>query len=99
MREDKSGKQKPEEGIIIGDSSDRPISLMTYVILNLIFWAYCAVQLLVLKWLLREIAGLYFFFAILAAAFTIVSIYDYLYDRLAPKSRETDYSDTSSIKE
>ena len=59
------------------------VSFMGYVILNLIFWAYCALQLLVLKWLLRDIAGLYIFFAILAIAFTIVSLYDFIYDRLS----------------
>ncbi len=82
---------KKEKRKIIGEETpqpvfiERPIPLKTYILLNLIFWAYCAIQLLVLKWLLRDVAGLYFFFAVLASAFTVVSIYDFLYDRIAAK--------------
>ncbi|MCX7765646.1 MAG: hypothetical protein N2246_02940 [Candidatus Sumerlaeia bacterium] len=75
---------------------ERPVPLMTYILLNLIFWAYCAIQLLVLKWLLRDVAGLYFFFAVLAGAFTIVSIYDFLYDRLSGKILRPETDKTSS---
>jgi hypothetical protein len=60
-----------------------------YLIINLIFWVYCVVQLLVTKWLLRETTGLYFFFAVLAIGFTLVSIYDYSYDRISLRKRET----------
>ena len=87
----KSNRQKSTETPI----SEKPLSLKNYVILNLIFWAYCAVQLLVLKWLLRDVAGLYFFFAVLAVAFTVVSIYDYLYERLAKEPG--DDSTTNSV--
>ncbi|MCD6385230.1 hypothetical protein J7M23_05575 [Candidatus Sumerlaeota bacterium] len=85
------GRETPMERV----SSEKPLSLKNYVILNLIFWAYCAVQLLVLKWLLRDVAGLYFFFAVLAVAFTVVSIYDYLYERLAKEP--ADDSTTNSV--
>jgi 4-hydroxybenzoate polyprenyltransferase len=43
----------------------------------------------VIKWLLRETTGLYFFFAVLAIGFTLVSIYDYAYDRISLRKRET----------
>ncbi len=54
-----------------------------YVIINLIFWAYCLIQFLVVKWLIGDITGLIFFFVVLAVGFTLVSIYDGLYERLS----------------
>jgi type III secretory pathway component EscU len=59
--------------------------LKGYLILNGIFWAYCLIQLLVLLWLFRDIVGLIFFFVVLGVGFTLVSIYDYTYDRIAYK--------------
>jgi len=59
--------------------------LKGYLILNGIFWAYCLIQLLVLLWLFRDIVGLIFFFVVLGVGFTLVSIYDYTYDRIVYK--------------
>lgn len=88
-KKSKGSGEKTEARVV----SEKPLSVKNYIILNLIFWAYCAVQLLVLKWLLQDVAGLYFFFAVLAGAFTVVSIYDYLYDRL---TKEPDGRDERS---
>jgi hypothetical protein len=71
----------------VGNEDER-FPLLGYVIINLIFWAYCVVQLLVIKWLLRETTGLYFFFGVLAIGFTLVSIYDYAYDRISLSKQE-----------
>ena len=57
--------------------------LKGYFILNAVFWAYCVIQLLVVTWLFRDIVGLVFFFAVLGIGFTLVSFYDYLYDRFS----------------
>ncbi len=54
-----------------------------YVIINLIFWAYCLLQFFVVKWLIRDMTGLIFFFVVLAVGFTLVSIYDGLYERFS----------------
>ena len=62
---------------------DERLSFTGYVLLNLIFWAYCALQLLALQMMLRDVPGLVTFFIILAVAFTVVSLYDYVYDRLS----------------
>ena len=59
--------------------------LKGYIILNILFWAYCLIQLLVLTWLFRDVVGLIFFFIVLGVGFTLVSIYDYVYDRIAYK--------------
>jgi len=56
-----------------------------YVWLNLIFWAFCAVEVLIVRLWLKDIQGVVFFFGLLAAGFTIVSIYDCLYDRIAAR--------------
>ena len=66
-------------------SNAQCVTLKGYVFINLIFWAFCAIQILVLKWMIRDLAGLYYFFGILAVSFTIVSIYDYVFDTIYEK--------------
>ncbi|MBN1901939.1 hypothetical protein JW926_11510 [Candidatus Sumerlaeota bacterium] len=61
--------------------------LKGYLILNLIFWAYCILQLAILSWLFKDIVGLVFFFVVLGAGFTIVSAYDCIYDRIVHKNK------------
>ncbi len=52
-----------------------------YLLFNVIFAAFCVAQLLLVRWQLGEQKGLFFFFALLMAAFFVVSVFDYLYDR------------------
>lgn len=66
-----------------GSEQSQRFSFTGYVIINLIFWAYCLIQFLVVKWLIGDMTGLIFFFVVLAVGFTLVSIYDGLYDRLS----------------
>lgn len=61
--------------------------LKGYLILNLIFWTYCILQLVVLSWLFKDVVGLIFFFVVLGVGFTLVSFYDYIYDRIAYKNK------------
>ena len=61
--------------------------LKGYLILNIIFWGYCLLQIIVLRWLLRDVVGLIFFFVVLGVGFTLVSIYDYIYDHITYKKR------------
>jgi|GEM_PF-2626534 len=56
--------------------------LKGYLILNAVFWAYCLIQIVALTWLFKDIVGIVFFFVVLGIAFTLVSVYDYSYDRL-----------------
>ncbi len=56
-----------------------------YLILNAVFWAYCVLQILALRYIFRDVMGLLFFFFVLGVGFTLVSIYDCLYDRIACK--------------
>ena len=58
-----------------------------YLILNIIFWVYCIIQMLVLRWLFRDTIGLFFFFTVLGVGFTLVSAYDYIFDRVAWKTK------------
>jgi len=59
--------------------------LKGYIILNVVFWVYCVIQLVIVSWLFRDIVGLVFFFVVLGVGFTLVSIYDYTYDRIRYK--------------
>jgi len=75
-----------------GDSGTKEIlepeplfPLKGYLILNAVFWGYCLIQMLVLLWLFKDIVGLIFFFCVLGGGFTLVSIYDYVYDRIVYK--------------
>ena len=51
--------------------------------------AFCVVQLLVVRFVLGETQGVYFFFSLLVTGFVLVSVFDYLYDRhIDPPARE-----------
>ena len=66
------------------------LTLKGYVILNVLFDAFCVFQLLFIRFTLHETRGLYFFFGLLMIGFLVVSIYDYVYDRLVPATPETE---------
>ena len=59
--------------------------LKGYIILNLIFWAFCIIQMLALRWIFKDSICIYFFFTVLGAGFTIASFFDYFYDRIAAR--------------
>jgi phosphatidylglycerophosphate synthase len=67
---------------------DSLFSLKGYIILNIIFWVYCLLQVIILRWIYRDAMGIIFFFTVLAAGFTVVSVYDYIYDRIALKHQK-----------
>ena len=72
-----------------GDSEHEPLfPIRGYIWLNVFFWVFCAIEVLVVRWWLEDIQGVIFFFLLLAIGFTVVSIYDCLYDRLAARSRD-----------
>lgn len=75
--------------VTTGEQPQPLFPLKGYVILNLIFWAYCIVQMAALRWLFKDSIGLYFFFTVLGAGFTIVSVFDYIYDRIAARIPQT----------
>lgn len=52
-----------------------------YIILNLIFYVFCFFQVLIVHKAGGESEGLFFFFLTIALGFTVVSIFDCLYDR------------------
>ena len=57
-----------------------------YVLLNVLFWLFCAVEVLIVRLWLKEIQGVFFFFGLLAIGFTVVSIYECIHDRLTARS-------------
>lgn len=67
---------------------DGKLTVKGYVLLNLIFDAFCIFQLLFIRFTMHETRGLYFFFGLLMVGFFVVSIYDYVYDRLVPAQPE-----------
>ena len=64
---------------------DDRFTLWEYVILNLLFWAFCVLQYAVVRVVTHEKLGLGFFFLSLALGFTVVSIISWCFDRFFPK--------------
>jgi hypothetical protein len=60
-------------------------SVKQYVLLNVVFDAFCILQLVLCRVFIRETRGLYFFFGLLMIGFLLVSVFDYVYDRLATR--------------
>lgn len=92
-------KNKTEQASSGSEGKERKLfPLKGYIILNLIFWGYCLIQLAVLKYIFRETIGLIFFFIVLGAGFTIVSAFDYIYDRISLKNRTSNENANSEEK-
>ncbi len=64
------------------DLSAGPLGISDYLKLNLTFDVFCIVQLIIVRILLRDFAGLYFFFGFIMCAFLIASVFDYLSGKL-----------------
>lgn len=92
------GSQR-QEGVLIPAETDAVVDYRQghrfgasfYLIANLVFMAFCALQLVLVKAVIGETQGLYFFFAVLVIGFLLVSIFDYSYDRFIDSpNRETE---------
>lgn len=70
---------------------DDRFKLWEYALVNLIFWAFCMVQYVVVRVVTRETLGLMFFFSSLAIGFSVVSVLSWCFDRFFP---EKDTEDT-----
>lgn len=53
-----------------------------YVLLNIVFDAFCLLQLIIARIVIRDTRGMYFFFALLMIGFLLVSVFDFAYDRI-----------------
>ena len=60
--------------------------LRSYILMNVLFDGFCFFNLLFIRQTLRETRGLYFFFGLLMVGFFLVSLYDYLFDRVVPQN-------------
>ncbi|MCX7625506.1 MAG: hypothetical protein N2Z21_04775 [Candidatus Sumerlaeaceae bacterium] len=65
-----------------------PLSFREYLMLNLVFDVFCVVQLILARLFIRETRGMYFFFGILIIGFFLVSMFDYLYERMQTRSQQ-----------
>jgi hypothetical protein len=61
----------------------KPFGARQYLLMNAAFALFCIVQLVVVRVVLGDSQGLYFFFALMVAGFAAVSLFDYVYDRTA----------------
>lgn len=61
-----------------------------YLLLNVLFDAFCIAALVVVRITVHETRGLYFFFGLLMFGFFAVSVFDYLYDRHASRPDAAD---------
>ncbi len=59
-----------------------------YVLLNVLFWGFCALEAVLIRLWLGDIQGVIFFFVLLSIGFTVVSVYDAIYDRMRLRTRE-----------
>lgn len=66
----------------IEEADPERFSALEYLFVNALFWVFCLVNLLVAKWYMGEMTGLFFFFGVMALGFTTVSVIAYLHDRL-----------------
>ena len=62
---------------------DKPFSLADYVVVNALFFAFLIVIYIAMRALYPETGGLTVFYVLLAGGFVLVSIYDYVFDRLS----------------
>ena len=74
-----------EEAPGSGLQPDRLFTIKEYLLLNIVFDAFCVLQLGLVSLFLRETRGVFFFFCLLMAGFFVVSVFDYLYDRVAAR--------------
>ena len=75
----KSVKKKKKKPAVNAANKDS-FGIKDYAVINLIFWAFC-IALYFVVWLLTgENTGLTFLFGVLAIGFTLMSIFDGLYD-------------------
>lgn len=70
------------------EHDDGPFPLVGYLVINLAAWAFLAVALAFTGWAIGDWRGLGVFFLILAVAFTGVSAFDFIYDRVASVGRK-----------
>jgi len=59
--------------------------LTGYLIINLVVWAFMGAAIGFIAWYLGDSSGLASFFVILGGAFSLVSIFDAVYDRVATR--------------
>ncbi len=55
-------------------------SFKDFIIVNGIFWVYCAIQLVLIKIFVGELTGMVFFFGVLAIGFTVVYFFNFFFD-------------------
>lgn len=75
-------KAKAPRAALTPTSPDRLV-LKDYLALNLVFGAFCFVQLMIVRLLLRDFAGLYFFFGFIICAFMVASVFDYMAEKMS----------------
>ncbi len=68
-------------GAITASASNSKLSFRGYFVLNAIFSSFCILQLILVRLLLRDFAGLYFFFIFLMVSFLVVSLFDYFAEK------------------
>ena len=68
-------------------------SLKGYLLLNLVVWLFCICQIAMLMLRSRgpqrepRLEGILFFFVAIGVVFSLVSIFDFAYDRLFPQTK------------
>lgn len=61
---------------------------LDYIIVNVVFIAFCFLQFAVIKFITGEQIGLFFFFSAIITGFVLVSVFMYVYDTVAEESED-----------
>lgn len=90
-------KQSPNGSPEQLSAEDALFPIRGYVYLNLILWGFCLIMILLIRWWLKDIQGVIFFFMLLAIGFALVSVYDAVFDRLELRSGATQSGGTPDV--
>jgi len=75
-----AGKLGAEE-VVVQPPVARELGLRQYAVIVALFTVFCLAQMLIMRMLMREFAGMGFFFGFLIVAFVVVAVIDYICSR------------------
>lgn len=81
----------------IGTAGERRYGPLDYLIVNVVFIAFCVLQFAVIKAITGEQIGLFFFFGVIVIGFILVSAFMYIFDVVAESSEEEESSGSAEL--
>ena len=82
-------KNKTEAPAPVQTQPSGQARVKTYILANVIFWAYLIGMFLIAHFMVGDTSGLFYVLGVMGVAFTLVSIADYASDRSLDKNIES----------